>query len=68
MYMPTSADDHGWERPLLAIVAGLDGSTLEVGVHPGYDDWRDGERASVLAFAALARDAGHTLVSWKDVG
>lgn len=68
MYMPTSAADTAWESPLLEIAAGLDGTTLEVGVHPGYDDWRDGERTSVIAFAALARDAGHTLVSWKDVG
>jgi predicted glycoside hydrolase/deacetylase ChbG (UPF0249 family) len=64
MYMPTSAGDLAWEQPLTEIARGLDG-TLEVGVHPGYGDWRDGERASVLAFAELARRDGHELVSWK---
>lgn len=68
MYMPTSAADVGWERPLLTIAAGLPGATLEVGVHPGFDDWRNAERESVLELAGLARHAGHTLVSWKDVG
>jgi predicted glycoside hydrolase/deacetylase ChbG (UPF0249 family) len=64
MYMPTSAADVAWEQPLAEIVRGLDG-TLEVGVHPGYGDWRDGERTSVLAFAELARRGAHELVSWK---
>ncbi len=68
MYMPTSATDVGWPQPLLALAEGLSGQTLEVGVHPGFDDWRDAERESVLVFADLARDAGHTLVSWKDIG
>ena len=66
LYMPTSAGDVGWERPLAEIARGLRG-TLEVGVHPGYGDWRDGERASVLAFAELARGDGHELVSWRDL-
>ncbi len=64
MYMPTSAGDVAWEQPLAEIARELDG-TLEVGVHPGYGDWRDGERTSVLAFAELARRDGHELVSWK---
>jgi predicted glycoside hydrolase/deacetylase ChbG (UPF0249 family) len=64
MYMPTSAGDVAWERPLAQIARELDG-TLEVGVHPGYGDWRDGERTSVLAFAELARGDGHELVPWK---
>src|SRR5262245_3747961 len=64
MYMPTSAGDVVWEQPLAEIARELEG-TLEVGVHPGYGDWRDGERTSVLAFAELARRDGHELVSWK---
>lgn len=68
MYMPTSATDVGWPRPLLALAAELPGATLEVGVHPGYDGWRDTERCSLLEFAELARDEGHALISWKDVG
>jgi predicted glycoside hydrolase/deacetylase ChbG (UPF0249 family) len=66
MYMPTSAGDVAWELPLAEIARGLEG-TLEVGVHPGYGDWRDGERTSVLAFAELARRDGHELVSWKEL-
>ncbi len=68
MYMPTSATDGDWARPLLALARELPGATLEVGVHPGFDDWRAGERESVLELATLARDEGHTLISWKDVG
>lgn len=66
MYMPTSAGDTGWERPLAEIARRLDG-TLEVGVHPGYDGSRDSERRSVLAFAELARADDHELVSWRDL-
>lgn len=68
MYMPTSAVDGGWARPLLGLVTGLSGATLEVGVHPGFADWRDAERTSLLELADLARNEGHTLISWKDVG
>jgi chitin disaccharide deacetylase len=66
MYMPTSAGDAGWEVSLAELVRGLDG-TLEVGVHPGYGDWRDGERVSLLAFAELTRAEGHELVAWRDL-
>jgi predicted glycoside hydrolase/deacetylase ChbG (UPF0249 family) len=66
MYMPTSAGDVEWEQSLAEIARGLEG-TLEVGVHPGYGDWRDGERTSVLAFAELARRDGHELVGWRDL-
>ena len=66
-YMPTSAGDTGWERRLAQIAQRLRGRTLEVGVHPGFDSWRDGERTSLVSFAALARDGGHELVAWKDL-
>lgn len=67
MYMPTSAGDCGWEEPLARAIQQLEGRTLEVGVHPGYGDWRDGERRSVLAFAEIARREGHELVSWREL-
>ena len=67
-YMPTSRGDTGWERPLLAIAERLRGTTMEVGVHPGYDSWHEGERASLAAFADLALAGGHAFVTWKDVG
>jgi predicted glycoside hydrolase/deacetylase ChbG (UPF0249 family) len=67
MYMPTSAGDLDWHGGLTELVRTLDGTTLEVGVHPGYDDWRDDERRSVLAFADAARAQGHELVAWRDL-
>ena len=66
-YMPTSAGDTGWERPVAELAQRLRGKTMEVGVHPGFDSWRDGERSSLARFAVLARDGGHDLVAWKDV-
>ena len=67
-YMPTSAADTAWDAALLAAVRALPGRTLEVGVHPGYDeDWRTDERTTVLRFAEAARGAGHTLVPWTEV-
>jgi hypothetical protein len=64
-YMPTSADDRGWDAALLAAIRSLSGGSLEVGVHPGFDeDWRDDERRTVQAFAARAASEGHLLVPW----
>lgn len=67
MYMPTSAGDQEWDERLAEIVQQLGSSTLEVGVHPGYDGWRDDERRSLVAFAAAARRDGHELVSWREL-
>jgi chitin disaccharide deacetylase len=67
-YMPTSADDRGWATELLALVRRLPGASLEVGVHPGFDeDWRDDERRTALAFAERARAEGHRLVPWSQL-
>ena len=67
-YMPTSAADTGWDDPLLAAARALPGRTLEVGVHPGYEeDWRVDERKTVQRFAAAARAQGHTLVPWTEI-
>ena len=67
-YMPTSAADTDWEHRLLEAVRALPGRTLEVGVHPGFDeDWRRDEGRSVQAFAELARAEGHTLAPWTEV-
>lgn len=66
-YMPTSAGDTVWESKLAETVGRMDGRTLEVGVHPGFDSWREGERVSLVRFAALALDRGHELVAWKDL-
>lgn len=65
-YMPTSTGDTAWPEPLLARVRSLDGS-LEVGVHPGYGDYRADERLSAEALAERARADGHRLVSWNEL-
>lgn len=67
LYMPTSTGDVGWERPLLTAVQCLRGKTLEVGVHPGFDGWRDSERRSLMRFSAMAGDLGVEFVSWRDI-
>ena len=67
-YMPTSAHDTGWEEPLLAAAQRLPGASLEIGVHPGYDEgWRSEERLSVQRFAPAALAAGHRLAPWTEL-
>jgi predicted glycoside hydrolase/deacetylase ChbG (UPF0249 family) len=67
-YMPSSGGDTAWGEALLELAGGLGGGSLEVGVHPGYDDaWRDDERRSVLAFSASAGTHGHRLVGWQEI-
>jgi predicted glycoside hydrolase/deacetylase ChbG (UPF0249 family) len=67
-YMPTSAHDTAWEDGLLAVARGLGSSSLEVGVHPGFDEpWRNDERLSVQRLAARARAEGHRLAPWTEV-
>lgn len=68
-YMPSSGLDTGWAEALLARCARLAASgSIEVGMHPGFDEeWRRREREDTLAFAGAAREAGHILVPWSDV-
>jgi len=67
-YMPSSAWDLNWEKPLVECLNSLQVRTIEVGVHPGYaEGWRDAERVGILTFADLARRAGHKLIGWKDI-
>jgi len=67
-YMPASTGDLGWADGLLRRVGELPGATLEVGVHPGYDGWRDDERRSASRLRERARELGHELVSWREIG
>ena len=67
LYMGNSAED---ARQLAAgaLLPLLTGDTIEVGVHPGRaESWRDAERQAAASFAAKARAAGHTLVTWNDI-
>ena len=44
------------------------GATLEVGLHPGYEEeWRDRERRSLAPFVEEVRRQGHELVSWNAI-
>jgi chitin disaccharide deacetylase len=66
-YMPTGLADVGWEETLLDSLRGFAGS-LEVGVHPGFEeDWRSDERRAGLRFAERARAEGHELVPWTAI-
>jgi chitin disaccharide deacetylase len=66
-YMPASAGDLAWADDLLARVDRLPGATLEVGVHPGPEGWRDDERRSAARLSARAGELGHELVSWREI-
>jgi predicted glycoside hydrolase/deacetylase ChbG (UPF0249 family) len=68
-YMPASAGDESWQELIPWISAQPQSRTLEVGVHPGFEeDWRDHERRSTESFAQGAASQGHTLVDWRDIG
>jgi chitin disaccharide deacetylase len=66
-YMPASTGDLGWADPLLRRIRDLPGATIEVGVHPGPDGWRDDERRSAKRLRAEAGKHGHELVSWREI-
>jgi chitin disaccharide deacetylase len=64
-YMPTTAHDPDWHELASRLPRA---GTLEVGMHPGYeDDWRDGERQSLGPFVEAVRAAGNTLIGWDAV-
>lgn len=64
-YMPTSAHDGNWHQLAARLPSGR---SLEVGLHPGYEEpWRDEERESLRPFVDTARGAGHDLVSWNAI-
>jgi chitin disaccharide deacetylase len=64
-YMPTTTGDLTWNKLLFRLPFG---DTLEVGVHPGYEEeWRAHERRAVHEFAGAAREHGHALISWREV-
>jgi predicted glycoside hydrolase/deacetylase ChbG (UPF0249 family) len=66
-YMPASTGDLGWADGLLERVGELPGATLEVGVHPGDDGWRDDERRSAMRLRDRAGELGHELVTWREI-
>lgn len=65
-YMPASTGDAGWTT--LLHKPDLEGSTIEVGVHPGeLEEWRVREARGLAEFGPAAVASGHELVSWLDV-
>ena len=68
-YMPASAGDRTWEALVPRLAALPVDQTLEVGIHPGYEeDWRADERNALAAFVELAMASGHRIVSWEEIG
>jgi hypothetical protein len=66
LYMPASTGDEDWTA--LLHIPELEGSTIEVGVHPGeLEEWRVREARGLAEFVPAAVAAGHELVSWFDV-
>jgi predicted glycoside hydrolase/deacetylase ChbG (UPF0249 family) len=67
-YMGTSTADASWEGVWPQLERFPPDATVEVGVHPGYEGWRNQERLAVAAFAEDARRRGHELVPWHAIG
>jgi predicted glycoside hydrolase/deacetylase ChbG (UPF0249 family) len=65
LFMPNSLRNPGWPAALLTRCAG---PTMEIGMHPGYQEsWRNLDRTTAQEFAMRARAAGHELIGWKDI-
>lgn len=68
-FMPFAGrPDPEWPSKLRKRIQGIDDGIMEIGVHPGYEGWRDGERRCLQEFVAGALEDGHRLISWHDVG
>jgi len=65
-YMPTGVGEEQWPTSLLRSLRALNGDSLEIGVHPGFEEaWRNNERLCVEDFARRVREEGHELIAWK---
>jgi predicted glycoside hydrolase/deacetylase ChbG (UPF0249 family) len=66
LFLPSSAGDRHWTEQLLSHCS-RNGS-MEIGVHPGFDEpWRRDEAQETSCFVERARNAGHQLISWRDL-
>lgn len=64
-YMPTSTGDRIWGTDILKT---LKGDTLEIGLHPGYEEsWRNAERVTVQSFAKAIDRESCRLISWREL-
>lgn len=68
-YMPTNYYDVAWAEEILNVISSLDGEhTLEIGVHPGFDEeWRLQEYKDILLFSNLIRESNNKLINWNDL-
>ena len=65
-YMCASEGGDNWPQALVAKLPST--GTLEVGVHPGYNElWRAKEHQAIQDFSNLARANGHQLITWDDI-
>ena len=66
-YMGTSAGDRTWDGLGTLVAAFPQDRTLEIGMHPGYEEpWREAERIALADFVASIHGA-HALVGWSDL-
>jgi predicted glycoside hydrolase/deacetylase ChbG (UPF0249 family) len=65
LYMPGTAGDERWLGVLDALRSSDPRRSVEIGVHPGPDDWRLLERQELARFVPAALAGGHALVSWN---
>ena len=49
------------------LVQQCQGATVEAGFHPGFIDWNDIERKSLIRFAEEAKERSIELITWNDV-
>ncbi len=56
--------DSPWFKEL---VQRCQGTTVEAGFHPGFTDWNDVERRSLIRFAQEAKEHSIELITWHDV-
>jgi predicted glycoside hydrolase/deacetylase ChbG (UPF0249 family) len=64
-YMPTSTHDVEWHRLASRLPTG---QTLEVGLHPGYEEeWCNEERMSLGPFVTETLRSGHTFIGWDAI-
>lgn len=67
-FMPVAGrTDREWPSKLRKRIRGVADGVMEIGVHPGYEGWRDVERQCLQEFVAGALEDGHCLMSWHDV-
>jgi predicted glycoside hydrolase/deacetylase ChbG (UPF0249 family) len=67
-FMPVAGrSDPEWPSKLRKRIRGVVDGVMEIGVHPGYEGWRDGERKCLQDFVAGAVEDGHRLISWHDL-